>query len=185
MSADSILPPNSTLLERAIEQLTAMRFGAIGTPLRTLWSPADCPEDLLPWLAWTLSIDQWDSSWPVAVRRARIASAIAVQRRKGTRQSVVDVVRSFGGNIAIREWFEETPPAPPHTFSLTLGLSDGAGGAPAAAFVDAVIAEVARTKPARSHFTFALATAARARIGLRSAGRAAVYARLPCRAAAA
>ncbi len=185
MIGGTILPPNATALKRALDLLAATRLGDIDTPLRQLWSPADCPEDLLPWLAWSLSIDQWDANWPLAVRRARVANAIAVQRRKGTRGSVNDVVRAFGGNIAIREWFEETPPAPPHTFTLSIALSDGAGGVPSAEFVDAVIGEVTRAKPARSHFTFALATSARGRIGLRGVGRAAIYARLPCQAAAA
>jgi len=185
MSGPTILPPNATPLERALDKLAALRIGAIDAPLAPLWSPADCPEELLPWLAWSLSIDQWDASWPLAVRRARVAGAIAVQRRKGTRQSVADVVRSFGGNIAIREWWEESPMAHPHTFAVTLALSDSAGGAPSSTFVDAVIAEIIRTKPVRSHFTFALAGTARGRIGLRGVCRAAVYVRLPCRAAAA
>ncbi len=185
MSGPTILPPNATPLERALDMLAALRIGGIDTPLAPLWSAEDCPEELLPWLAWSLSIDNWDSRWSLAVRRARVAGAIALQRRKGTRRSVEDVVRSFGGNIAIREWWEETPPAPPHTFALSVSLTDGAGGVPDSEFVDAVIAEVSKSKPARSHFTFALSVTARARIGLRGSGRAAIYARLPCRAAAA
>ena len=67
-----LLPPNSTSLEKALEMLIGARVGAIDTPLRDLWSPADCPEELLPWLAWALSIDSWDASWPIHIRRALI-----------------------------------------------------------------------------------------------------------------
>jgi hypothetical protein len=45
----------------------------------------------------------------------------------------------------------------PHTFSLILNL-DSAGAPASAAFVDQVIAEVNRAKPARSTFTFTRAS---------------------------
>jgi len=179
----TILPPNSTELERALEQLLDVRIDAIDVPLRDLWRAETCPEHLLPWLAWALSVDQWSPDWPLHIRRARVAAAIAIQRIKGTAQSVTDVVQSFGGNVVIREWFERNPPAIPHTFSLTVSLSGAAGAAPTASFIDAVIAEVRRTKPARSHFDFTVAIDARARLGLRAVARAAVTARLWCQAA--
>lgn len=173
-----ILPPNATDLERAVEMLVGARVGAIDAPLRTLWSPADCPEELLPWLAWALSIDSWDASWPVHIRRARIAAAIAVQRRKGTTQSIRDVVASFGGNVVMREWFEADPPGDPHTFSLSVAVAGAGGEAPSATFIDQVIDEVARTKPVRSHFDFTVASEAAGAIGVVGGARAFTIARL-------
>lgn len=173
-----LTPPNSTSLERAVESLVGGRVGAIDTPLRKIWSAEDCPESLLPWLAWALSIDSWDSSWPVKVKRARVASAIAVQRRKGTVQSIRDVVGAFGGSIVLREWFESDPPATPHTFDLTLALSGEDGAAPSGTFIDQVIGEVSRTKPARSHFTFTIAQNAAASIGIVTLARPTIQARL-------
>lgn len=177
----SILPPNSTVLEKAVELLTAARLGDISVPLKQLWSPQDCPEELLPWLAWALSIDSWSSSWPLAVRRARVANAFDIQRRKGTVESVTDVVASFGGNVALREWFELDPPGEPHTFQLQLSIGGG-GAAPTDDFIDAVIAEVRRTKPVRSHFTFNAGELAVGTIGLLGAARPQIYARLACEA---
>lgn len=179
----SILPPNATDLERALELLLDARIDAIDVPLRALWLAETCPEDELPFLAWALSVDQWSPDWPLHIRRARVAAAIIIQRIKGTAQSVVDVVQSFGGNVLIREWFEMDPPGDPHTFSLTVSLTGTGGQAPTAAFIDAVVAEVSRTKPVRSHFDFTVAVDARARIGLRAVGRPAVIARLWCEAA--
>lgn len=176
----SLLPPGATELERVLEQLQALRLGEITVPLRDLWSAERCPEHLLPWLAWALSIDQWSPDWPLHIRRARVAAAMAIQRIKGTAKSVIDVVASFGGDVVVREWFEMDPPGEPHTFSLTVTLGGQSAGAPSAAFIDAVIAEVSRTKPARSHFDFTLAVPARARIGLRALARPLVYARLSC-----
>lgn len=175
----SVLPPNASALETAVDLITARRLDDVGTPLRALWSAQDCPADLLPWLAWALSIDQWDPAWPERTRRLRVAEAIAVQRRKGTYDSVDRVIRAFGGNLTLREWWQQSPPGTPHTFAVTVSLpGQGEGSAPTAALVDAVIAEIEATKPLRSHFTFTLAQRAVGRIGLRAASRPVTYARL-------
>lgn len=174
-----LLPPNSTALERAVDALAALRMGEIDVPLRDLWNAETCPEELLAWLAWGLSIDSWSPDWPLNIRRARVASAIAVQRRKGTAQSVDDVVTSFGGSMVITEWFETTPPGDPHTFQLNL-LLGGTGAAPTADFIDAVVAEVSRTKPVRSHFTVNSGEYVMGSIGMLGAARPQIYARLSC-----
>lgn len=177
-----LLPPNLSELEAALEALTGARVDALDVPLRDLWRAETCPEPLLPWLAWALSIDQWSADWPLHVRRARVAAAIAIQRIKGTAKSVADVVASFGGQVVLREWFETVPAGAPHTFTLTVSLAGTGDAAPSPAFIDAVIAEVRRTKPVRSHFTFAVAQQARARIGLRAVARPVVAARISCQA---
>lgn len=176
---NSLLPPNSTALERAADFLAAARMGDLDVPLRALWSAQECPEELLPWLAWALSLDSWSSDWPINVRRARVASAIAIQRRKGTAQSVDDVIASFGGSVVLREWFETVPSGDPHTFQLDLVVGGG-GAAIDDEFISAVIAEVNRTKPVRSHFTFNAGERALGSIGLLGAARPQVYARLAC-----
>lgn len=183
MSYPSILPPGSTALEKALEQVAAGLLD-FPVPLRTVWSPDNCPPDLLPWLAWGLSLDTWSSDWSEAVKRARVRQAIAIARRKGTVAAVRAVVASFGGSVALREWWQMDPPGEPHTFSLSINLDQD--GAPAAAeFVDQVIAEVIRAKPVRSHFTFTQGLSARAGIGLIALARPAIYARLSCTAPAA
>ena len=47
-----------------------------------------CPAALLPWLAWGLSVDDWDSSWPEPVKRAVIAASADVHRHKGSVWSI-------------------------------------------------------------------------------------------------
>lgn len=176
----SLLPSNASELERALEQLSVDRLGDIAVPLRDIWSAEHCPEALLPWLAWAVSVDQWSSDWPLHIRRSRVAAAIAIQRIKGTAQSVTDVIASFGGDVIIREWFEQSPPADPHTFDLTVTLGGQSDDVPSAEFIDAVIAEVARTKPVRSHFEFTVGLSIRAPIGLRAVARPVTAARLWC-----
>lgn len=181
---NSLLPPNSTLQEAAIEAATA-RIGDVGTPLRDLWNPQTCPEPLLPWLAWALSIDSWKSYWPIEIKRARVAAALAIQRRKGTSQSVRDVISSFGGSVDIVEWWQQTPPGAPHTFRVNVAIASAVDAENSAAFTDDLIAEVSRTKPVRSHFDFTQSTSFRGGVGVAAVVRACTYARLPLTAEAA
>ncbi|MGJ0391129.1 phage tail protein I [Microbacterium sp. CGR1] len=173
----SLLPPNATTLERTAEAVTARSFD-IDTVVGLLWNPATCPENLLPWLAWTMSVDTWRNSWPLAVKRARVANSLIVQRRKGTARSIADVVDSFGGVVDITEWWQTKPRGAPHTFALTLTLGGQDGETTTAQYVDDVIAEVNFTKPVRSHFTFTQGINLAARVGVIAATRAAVFVRL-------
>ena len=173
----SLLPPNATPQERALEA-SAARISDVTAPLRTLYSAADCPVELLPWLAWQLSIDSWRSSWSEEVRRARVRSAMTIHRKKGTAKAVRDVVAAFGGNILLREWWQKTPMGEPHTFDLVMTMGGRSGQSATAEFVEDVIAEVKRTKPVRSHFTFTQGIETHAAIGVAVIGRPVIYARL-------
>lgn len=173
----SLLPPNATDLEKAIEAASAVPALPVD-PIRALWNPATSEARLLPWLAWSLSVDNWDNGWPIATRRSVIANAIAVQRRKGTVGAVRRAIASFGAAMAMREWWENSPPADPGTFEVVLSIADQNGASPSPDFVDAVIGEIERTKPLSRHFTFTLALAGRAAIGLICAARPVTYARL-------
>src|ERR1700744_5111460 len=102
-----LLPPNSTPHERNLAAVNA-RIGDIPVPLRDLVKPKTIPLALLPWLAWNLGVDAWNDSWPEQVKRARVKNAIPIARKKGTAAAVREVVSTFGGNIALREWFEMT-----------------------------------------------------------------------------
>ena len=149
----TLLPPNATALEKSLETVKSEAFG-LPVNIPSLWNPEKCPIELLPYLAWSMGLDSWSDSWPENVRRARVAAAIEISRHKGTAKSVRDVVASFGGAVVLREWFETTPRGNPHNFDLVITIDSQTAQAPTAAFVDAVIAEVARVKPVRSHFTF-------------------------------
>ena len=182
IDSQSLVPVNATILERALERLTR-RVDVVPVPLRDLWNPWTCPARFLPWLAYALSIDSWDPAWPEGVKRNLVAQAIDIQRKKGTAASVRQVVEAFGGAIALREWWQMTPPGAPYTFDLVLTLN-GEGGQPAtAAFVNQVIDEVARTKPAGAHFNFTQGVSAEAGLGVAGAARAAVFRRLQLEAA--
>lgn len=171
----SLLPPNASPLELAIE--SAIAVPALPVPLRDLWSPQACPETLLPWLAWGLSIDDWDPDWPAVTKREVVARAIEVQRLKGTLAAVRNAAAPFGAAISVREWWETDPEGPSGTFTLTLALSPSQG-VPSPAQIDEVIRAVTRAKPLSRSFTFALALGATGAVGLFAAARPISYVRL-------
>lgn len=92
----SLLPPNATELERAIEQSTA-RIGDILTPLRSLWRPNDIRPDLLPYLAWSLSVGLlWGRAITEDHRRALVETAHERHAIKGTPASITRTLAAVG-----------------------------------------------------------------------------------------
>ncbi|MDC7808789.1 phage tail protein I [Sphingomonas koreensis] len=178
-----LLPPASTTLERAFSHAST-RVGEVPVPLAALWDPATCPEPILPWLAWALSVDSWDPEWTGATKRAAVANSIAEHRIKGTRASVEAVLERFDALLEIVEWHETAPRGPAHTFEvfLPLVLEDGTapgGRRSTAAFAEQLIREIARTKPLREHFTLVQQLTAAAGIGIQGAMRVAGLLRAP------
>lgn len=101
----SLLPNNATGAELALEHSTA-RVGSVPVPVRDLWNPDTCPADLLPWLAWALSVDEWDAGWPDTAKRETIRQSVLIHRRKGTLAAVQAAVSAAGlGNAQVIEGF--------------------------------------------------------------------------------
>lgn len=96
----TLLPNNATGGELALEQATA-RVGAVPVQIDSLWNPDTCPAHLLPWLAWALSVDDWDPNWPEGVKRAVIRQSVGIHRRKGTKGAVVEALRAAGYGDAV------------------------------------------------------------------------------------
>nr|WP_314493268.1 phage tail protein I [uncultured Pseudomonas sp.] len=117
----SLLPSNSTQLERAVE--AASRDPA-GIPLRALYNADTCPAHLLHQLAWAWSVDRWDDTWSESVKRSVIRSTFYIHAYKGTIGALRRVVEPFGYLIEVVEWFETTPLGVPGTFALRVGVSD-------------------------------------------------------------
>lgn len=140
---NSLLPNNATPQEEAIDLATA-RIGGIEVPNRSLWNPDTCPADLLPWLAWAFSVDQWDAEWSVEQKRAIVAASLFVHKRKGTPAAVKEVVDLiFGGGDVVEPW--QASDLDPHQFKIvTTGLLQSQTD------FDKLIELVDSTKPVRS-----------------------------------
>ena len=78
----ALLPPNHGPAEGALT--AAATAAALPVPIVQLWDPANCPEALLPWLAWSLRVEDWDSAWSIQRKRDVVAEAIALHRIRGT-----------------------------------------------------------------------------------------------------
>lgn len=173
----SLLPPNATPMERAIEAL-GRRLDQMPVDLRDLVNVEICPPRFLPWLAFTRSVDSWNPAWSIRVKRNLIDASIDLHRRKGSAASVRAVVQAFGGQIALREWWQMDPPGQPHTFDMVLTVTGEDGQTATQHFIEEVIEEVARTKPARSWFTVTQGLQASGGIGLIAAARPVIHRRL-------
>ncbi|WP_434361061.1 phage tail protein I [Parasalinivibrio latis] len=158
--ADSILPPNATNEERALEQ-SVCRSSDIPVPLHDLWNPETCPEELLPWLAWAFSVEEWDSSWTAGQKREVIKQSATLHLKKGTVGAVKRALNALGVKVDITEWFETG--GEPHTFKLVswananLAPNDEAVLGPA--LYDSLARLIDSVKPVRSHYEIRIGVA--------------------------
>ncbi|MCP2016838.1 phage tail protein I [Qipengyuania citrea] len=146
----TLLPPQASRLERAVEA----SFGQlveVPAPIRDQWNPATCAPELLPFLAFGVSIDFWDADWTEAEKRSAIAGAIDAQRRKGTPASLREVLDRFDPMIALVEWFEDKVHLAPYTFRLELPTRAESAVVYDEDLVLALLRDIEAVKPLRAH----------------------------------
>ena len=148
--AVSLLPPNATPFERALEAALAQD---VDIPIRKLWSSADCPAALLPYLAWALGVEEWDPDWPEPVKRAAVANAIRIHREKGTLAGLKRVLDTAGAEYE----YVERPAGVPMTARLSILNSN-------AVYLPDVARAVNRVKRASLDLDIELLSAAAGRI---------------------
>lgn len=98
----------------------------VPVPVRQLWSPATCPAAQLPWLAWALSVDEWDATWPVETQRQVIAASVEQHRKKGTAGALRKALQRLGYEVEIDE---RTGVAYTFRLRFKVGENGTAGGA--------------------------------------------------------
>ncbi|SMB82394.1 phage tail protein, P2 protein I family [Pasteurella testudinis DSM 23072] len=98
-----LLPPNQTALEARLSAVLSQIFD-IETPITALWHTRYCPVELLGWLAWSMSVDEWDDNWSEEQKRNTILEAAKLHKQKGTIASIRRVLQSAGyGDATILE----------------------------------------------------------------------------------
>ncbi|HDG7830224.1 TPA: phage tail protein I [Klebsiella quasipneumoniae subsp. similipneumoniae] len=117
----SLLPPSASAWMRSAEAGTA-KLSGITVAIRTLWTPTICPVDLLPYLAWALSVDRWDKNWPAERKIAAIQRSYWLHRRKGTRGAVRRVIEDMGFSATFAEWFDVGDE--PGTFRIEVDINE-------------------------------------------------------------
>lgn len=178
----SLLPPNATPLQRALEQVEAARMDAIVAANAGLWDAWSCPLAVLPWVAALhFSVDVWDPAWPESRQRAVAAASLEIHRHKGTRAAMDGAIAALGLQAQVVEWFQDAPAGAPYTFRVAVRLGDRTW---TRADADVLGATIAAAKNLRSWLTALRVTlprgvgvyvgvAAQARVRARIAPRAA------------
>lgn len=155
--APSVLPTNLSDLERDLDSAIA-RIEDVNIPISTLWDPWHCPIEVLPFLAWALSVDQWHSNWSETIKRQVVAGSLDVHRIKGTRPAVEKALSDLGITVDLVEWFEAQPAAAPYTFDITAwvnqNITPGAPSMLGPELYDQLFKAVVNAKNTRSAFTF-------------------------------
>ena len=137
-----LLPINATPQERALS-LTTARAGSLPVPVGELWDPYTCPLAVLPWLAWSLAVDPWDSNWTEGQKRQAIAESIAVHRVKGTIGALKRALQAIGYECVVND-----QTGTPYVFRVGIDVTTGAAVETAYAQAQTIALKV---KNARSH----------------------------------
>ena len=123
MNNQSLLPINATVFLKDLESVTAKSLD-LKTLNRFVNNPDEAPENILPWIGWSLSIDTWDDNWSLEVKRKMIRNSLILHKIKGTKGAVKRALEILGVKVKITEWWEVNPKLTPHTFQLTAYLND-------------------------------------------------------------
>lgn len=152
---DSLLPVNARPFERAVESVVARSLD-LPVPITSLWQASQCPESLLPWLAWALGVDDWNSEWPVSVKRKVIHNSFNVYREMGTPAAVYRVLDAVGIKAELTEWFQSGDA--PFTFDVMAWANANMGSSGESVLNPSSYSRIRRlidrVKPVRSHYRF-------------------------------
>ena len=152
---NTLLPPNATQLERDFEAALSRREVILfdganreardnSVPARNAWNPDKVASPLLPYLANAMSVAVWDENWTDTVKRRVVKDSYLVHSKKGTVQSIRDLLNSFGFSIAVinegdaNSWANYSI-----TLNYTVTIAEG----------QAIIAAVEAVAPVRSTLT--------------------------------
>jgi hypothetical protein len=95
----SLLPSNRSEWATALSETGAARYPLPAELVASVWSPADCPVHILPYLAWALSVDLWDDAWPETLKREACRRALELHRLKTTVAGIKEHVALTGSKV--------------------------------------------------------------------------------------
>lgn len=155
----SLLPINASQLLKDLES-SSLKATSLEALNRYVTNPDLAPDNILPWLAFSVSVDDWSDNWPKVIKREMIKNSISLHQIKGTKRAIQKALEIIGvaGEIAL--WWELNPRMTPHSFNITAYLNDNINE-----YADVIIGLdtqkklinlIENVKPARSHFNFKL-----------------------------
>lgn len=105
----TLVPSNHRPMERALAAALGALADADPASIEAMWNAWRCPAAFLPFLAWALSVDDWDDAWPEVTKRKVIAASPLYHRRKGTRLAVEQLLENTLRPFSLVEWFDQIP----------------------------------------------------------------------------
>ncbi|MBT1259226.1 phage tail protein I [Pseudomonas sp. VS40] len=114
----SLLPVNSSPLERALDLGLGRLLDRVSPPFPALMSPLQTPSEFLPYLAADRGVSEWDADASESEKRLTVALSWQIQRQAGTPKALVHAVESLGFTPNISAWYQQRPLGLPYTFDV-------------------------------------------------------------------
>ncbi len=114
----SLLPANSSPLEKALDLGFGQLLDRIVPPFPALMNPVQTPTEFLPYLAADRGVSEWDADASEAEKRLTVSWSWQIQRQAGTPKALSYAVESLGFTSNIRAWFQQRPSGLPYTFDV-------------------------------------------------------------------
>lgn len=115
----NLLPPNATKLEINVEQL-GIKITQLEVPFVKIHRIAQCPNNVLAWLAWEYRVEYWNPDWTEVEKRQAIVESVNFNKRRGTRYSIEGLLLSVISDFKVITWHEQTTKRQPFTFIVDI-----------------------------------------------------------------
>jgi len=125
VSPSSLLPANSSALEKALDLGFAKLLDRVQPPFPELMNPSQTPSAFLPYLAADRGVSEWDAAASDLEKRLTVSLSWQIQRQAGTRQALNHAVESLGFTPRVTAWYEQQPNAQPYTFDVQAIIGQG------------------------------------------------------------
>lgn len=114
----SLLPANSSPLEKALDLGFGHSLERVTPPFPQLMDPDRTPASFLPYLAADRAVNEWSATAPEAEKRLTVKLAWPTARQAGTRQALENAAKGLQLSPEVRAWYEQKPPGVPYSFAV-------------------------------------------------------------------
>lgn len=114
----SLLPANSSPLEKALDLGFGKLLERAEPPFPALMNPLHTPQAFLPYLAADRGVSEWNAAADETEKRLTVALSWQIQRQAGTPKALSHAVESLGFTPNILAWYQQRPLAQPYTFDV-------------------------------------------------------------------
>ncbi|WLH19621.1 phage tail protein I [Pseudomonas simiae] len=114
----SLLPANSSPLEKALDLGFGKLLDRVMPPFPALMDPVQTPAEFLPYLAADRGVSEWDADASATEKRITVALSWQIQRQAGTPKALSYAVESLGFTPNISAWYQQRPMEKPYTFDV-------------------------------------------------------------------